>query len=239
MKRQLKIAHLYPAEMNIYGDRGNVITLTKRAQWRGIETEVIPVRVGEKMSLKDVDIIFSGGGQDKGQVAVGVDLATRSALLQQLAADGVAMLTICGTYQLFGRGFTTLEGQEIPGISLFKAYTQGSTKRMIGNIVTASPFGQLVGFENHSGQTFLEPEQAPLGQVAKGFGNNGDDGSEGAMMNNVFGTYLHGPILPKNPHLADTLLSRALARKYGDGELEPLDDDLERAASRVASSRPA
>jgi CobQ-like glutamine amidotransferase family enzyme len=151
---------------------------------------------------------------------------------------GVPMLTICGTYQLFGHGFTTLEGQEIPGISIFNARTMGSTKRMIGNIIVESDFGRLVGFENHSGQTLLEASQKTLGKVVQGFGNDGESEYEGAMVNNTFGTYLHGPMLPKNPTFTDHLILTALRNRYGVEELKPLQDDLENSAAKVAASRP-
>ncbi len=238
MIKELNIVHLYAAEMNIYGDLGNIITLTERLKWRGFGATVINVGVGDSYDLTRADIIFAGGGQDKGQVAVGRDLQKRASHLKEMAGAGVPMLTICGTYQLFGRAFTTTEGTEIPGIGIFKAYTAGSTKRMIGNIVIDSPFGELVGFENHSGQTFLDPGQAALGKISKGFGNNGEDRSEGAVFKNVYGTYLHGPILPKNPKLADHLLQVALKRKYQIDNLGALDDELAHKARKVAAGRP-
>jgi CobQ-like glutamine amidotransferase family enzyme len=235
---RLTIAHLYPREMNIYGDLGNVITLTKRLEWRGYEVRVRPVEIGEPFDFADADIVFGGGGQDSGQLIMGSDLIKRGEELRQLAGDGVPMLVICGTYQLFGHGFTTMEGQEIPGIDVFRASTVGSRVRMIGNIVVDSPYGRLVGFENHSGQTILESDQLPLGKVTKGFGNNPKSGREGAVSVNAMGTYMHGPILPKNPHLADHLISIALKRRYGVSELEPLNDYRELAAAAVAASRP-
>ena len=236
--KKLVIAHLYPREMNIYGDLGNVITLQKRLEWRGYDVKVRSVEVGEPFDFAAADIVFGGGGQDSGQLIMGDDLVKRGTDLRQMAADGVPMLVICGTYQLFGRGFTTMEGQEIPGIDVFRASTVGSRVRMIGNIVVDSPFGQLVGFENHSGQTILEPEQEPLGVVKKGFGNNPKSRREGALSGNAVGTYMHGPVLPKNPHLADHLILAALKRRWGVTELEPLDDRQELTAARVAAGRP-
>jgi CobQ-like glutamine amidotransferase family enzyme len=224
--------------MNIYGDLGNVITLCKRLEWRGYEVDVRSVEEGRKFDFGAVDLVFGGGGQDSGQLAVGADLARRGDELRQLAEDGVPMLVICGTYQLFGRGFTTMEGQEIAGIGIFRANTLGSNERMIGNVVVESDFGRLVGFENHSGQTILEPGQAPLGKVVKGFGNNSASGLEGAVSGNVVGTYLHGPVLPKNPALADHLILAALKRRYGVTALEPLEDALEKTAADVAATRP-
>jgi lipid II isoglutaminyl synthase (glutamine-hydrolysing) len=236
--KKVVIAHLYPREMNIYGDLGNIITLVKRLEWRGYEAEVRAVEVGEPFDFAGVDIVFGGGGQDSGQLVMGEDLLKRSEDLRQLAADGAPMLTICGTYQLFGRGFTTMEGQEIPGIDVFRASTVGGEVRMIGNIVVDSPYGRLVGFENHSGQTVLEPGQEALGKVKKGFGNNPDSHREGAITGGAIGTYMHGPVLPKNPKLADHLIETALKRRHGVEQLEPLQDELELFAAKVAMTRP-
>lgn len=237
---KLVIVHLYPVEMNIYGDYGNVLALQKRLEWRGLEAEVVNVGVGDDYDLIKADIIFAGGGQDRGQITVAEDLQKRAKQLRQAADDGVVMLTICGTYQLFGRGFRTLEGQDIPGIAIFKASTEGSTERMIGNLVVDSQWGKLVGFENHSGQTILESGQQPLGQVVKGYGNNSLDrySQEGAVYKNVIGTYLHGSLLPKNPALADHILLTSLQRKGFDGNLSRLDDSLELTAADSAARRP-
>ncbi len=234
----LTIVHLYADEMNIYGDRGNVLTLAKRLEWRGYGSKIVNVGVGQKYDMTDADIVFAGGGQDRGQLSVGADLLTRSVNVHQAAEAGVVMLTICGTYQLFGRGFDTMEGRKIPGIALFGAETVGSTTRMIGNVVIDSPWGQLVGFENHSGQTTLDAAQVPLGSVLKGFGNNESSRQEGAVVHNVYGTYLHGPMLPKNPKFTDHLLLTALQRKHNIKSLEPIDDHLEHAAATVAAKRP-
>lgn len=236
--RSIKILHLYPRELNIYGDRGNILTLVKRLQWRGYNAEVTSAGVGEKVDIAAADIIFGGGGQDRGQIAVGKDLQRHSKALYKVSQSGVPILTICGTYQLFGRGFTTLEGDEIKGISIFHARTIGSTQRMIGNVVVESEFGNLVGFENHSGRTLLEKSQQPLGRVIQGFGNDGRSGFEGSKINNTYGTYLHGPVLPKNPRFADHLIGEALKNKYGIETLEPLNDGLEQVAASDASKRP-
>ncbi len=235
---QLTITHLYPVEMSIYGDRGNVLTLCKRMEWRGITANVEEVGVGKSFDPRRTDILFAGGGQDRGQVAVGHDLQSRREALLEAADDGVVMLVVCGTYQLFGRRFQTLEGHDIPGIGLFKADTIGSTQRLIGNITIESPWGQMVGFENHSGQTTLDPGQFPMGKVVKGFGNNADDKIEGAIHHNVHGTYMHGPVLPRNPAFADHLIVTAMRRRYDVDLLEPLDDTLERAAARVVMAAP-
>lgn len=238
MSRKLVIAHLYPREMNIYGDLGNIVTLVKRLEWRGYEAEIRPVEVGEPFNFDEVDIVFGGGGQDRGQLIVGQDLQLRGEALHRLAADGMPMLVVCGLYQLFGRGFTTTGGQDIPGIDVFKATTHGGERRMIGNIIIESPFGRLVGFENHSGATILESGQGELGKVLKGYGNDTTSRREGAVTGNAIGTYLHGPILPKNPALADHLVLAALNRRYGGIEFITLDNSLEQAAARSAASRP-
>lgn len=197
-----------------------------------------PSRSVSPFDFASADIVFGGGGQDSGQLVMGGDLVKRGADLRQMAADGAPMLVVCGTYQLFGRGFTTMEGQEILGIDVFRASTIGSKSRMIGNIIVESPFGLLVGFENHSGQTILESDQQPLGRVKKGFGNNPTSRQEGALTANVIGTYMHGPILPKNPKLSDHLLAAALKRRHGVSELELLSDSIELAAAKVAATRP-
>ncbi len=238
MSTSLTITHLYPVEMNIYGDRGNVLSLCRRMEWRGITPTVVEVGVGEPFDPLSTDILFSGGGQDRGQMSVGHDLQSRGAGLLEAAEAGVVMLLVCGTYQLFGRHFLTLEGHEIPGIAVFKADTVGSTQRLIGNVTIDSPWGPMVGFENHSGQTTLDPGQSPLGQVVKGSGNNATDKLEGAIHHNVHGTYLHGPVLPRNPAFADHLILTAMRRRYETEKLDPLDDTLERAAAKVVMDAP-
>lgn len=235
----LVIAHLYPYEMNIYGDTGNVIALRRRLEWRGLEARVDPVPVGAGYDLAGADIVFGGGGQDRSQLEVADDLQRRRDAVHEAVAAGTVFLTICGTYQLFGRRFLTQDGQQIPGIGVFAMDTIGGSKRMIGNVVVTTPWGDLVGFENHSGRTLLDPGQASLGRVKKGYGNNETRREEGAVTANCFGTYLHGSLLPKNPAFADELLARALRRRHGAGfALEPLDDRLENLAARAAARRP-
>lgn len=237
MVKSLKIVHLYPVEMNIYGDNGNALALKRRIEWRGLDAEIVGVEVGEELP-SDVDMIVSGGGQDAGQARVEVDLQTKASQLRAMADDGVAMLLICGTYQLFGHRFVTSNSETIKGIGILDVETMAGQERLIGNITTKSQFGTLVGYENHSGLTYLGSSAKPLGEVMSGAGNNGVDKTEGATYQNVFGTYLHGPILPKNPEFADELIYRALDRKYGSVEdLEPLDDEIELIAKRVASQR--
>ena len=236
--KQVIIAHLYPREMSIYGDSGNIRALVQRLAWRGYEPIVKAVEIGKPFDFSEVDIVFGGGGQDRGQLLVGADLLERGEQLRAAAANGMPMLLVCGLYQLFGREFTTIEGAVIPGIQVFRTSTTGGTIRMIGNIIVESPYGRLVGFENHSGATMLDKGQEALGKVKKGYGNNPQSKQEGAVTNNAIGTYFHGPILPKNPALADHLILQACKRKYGVTELEPLDDALELAAAKIALSRP-
>jgi len=236
---ELVIAHMYPDELNIYGDTGNVIALRRRLEWRGMSARVDRVGIGDDYELSGADIVFGGGGQDRSQLDVAADLQRRSEEIHAAVGSGTVFLTICGTYQLFGRRFLTQEGIEIPGIGVFAAETLGGTKRMIGNVVVDSPWGRLVGFENHSGRTFLDEGQEPLGTVVKGYGNNDRTEEEGAAVRNAFGTYLHGSLLPKNPRLADELLRRALERRSGGRiRLQPLDDTVEERAAASAARRP-
>ena len=234
---KIKLAHLYPVAMNIYGDTGNVLALRKRMEWRGIEVDIIPVEVGAELP-DDVDMIISGGGQDRGASTVEDDLITRKAQLRRMHDEDVVMLLVCGTYQLFGHRFITHKNEEIAGIGVLDVETFAGDERLIGNIITESEFGPMVGYENHSGLTYLGKQARPIGRVVKGAGNNGNDTTEGAQSNNVFGTYLHGPVLPKNPQFADELILRALKRNYDITDLKPLDDGLEMAAHETASTRP-
>ncbi len=236
--RGLRIAHLYPGQMNIYGDRGNILSLRKRLEWRGIGAEVTEVGPGDEFDPADHDIVFGGGGQDVGQVVVAEDLVARGDDLRAAAEHGVVMLVICGTYQLFGHRFVTADDEPLPGIGIFDMETEGGDGRLIGNAIVETEIGPLVGFENHGGRTLLGSGQQPLGRVLQGHGNNGSSRDEGAISHNVFGTYLHGPLLPKNPHLTDELLRRALARRFGIEDLDPLDDTIEGAAAATASGRP-
>ena len=236
--KTLRIAHLYPRDLNVYGDLGNVITLAKRLEWRGFRAEVLPVEPGCGFDFSGIDLVFGGGGQNSSQMINVEDLLARGDELRKISADGVPMLLICGSYQLFGREFFDESGRRFPGLGIFRASTTAARQRMIGNIVVDSPYGQLVGFENHSGRTVLDPGQPALGTVLQGFGNNGATGDEGAVTGNTIGTYLHGPALPKNPVLADHLLLSALRRRYGIEELEPLDDELALRAATVAAARP-
>jgi hypothetical protein len=234
----ITVVHLYPREMNIYGDTGNVIALRRRLEWRGIPTRVEAVGISGEYDFTKADIVVAGGGEDLSQMRVADDLQSRAGEVRRAVEDGVVFLTVCGTYQLFGHRFVTADGEEIPGIGVFDAETIGGGTRMIGNIVVDSPVGAMVGFENHSGRTMLGSGQAAIGTVVRGFGNNDTTGEEGAVTVNAFGTYLHGSVLPKNPLFADDLIARALRRQGESGELEPLDDSVERAAAESAASRP-
>ena len=239
MTPTLTLLHLYPDEMSIYGDHGNVLALVRRAQWRGIDVSVREVGLGDRVDVTDADLIVGGGGQDRGQLTVADDLLRHGDALRRAADDGVVMLAVCGTFQLFGRGFVTANGDEMEGIGIFDAETVGSDERLTGGVVVDVPgLGTIVGYENHSGLTTLGPDQRPLGTVLVGAGNDGRSGVEGAVRDHVYGTYLHGPVLPRNPGFADALLQAALARRDGDTvTLEPLDDRLEHDAAAVARAR--
>lgn len=234
----MKLIHLYPREMNIYGDTGNMLVLRRRLQWRGLPVEIAAVSVGDPLPT-DADILLGGGGQDAAQGEIGADFASRGAQLRAMADDGVVILSICGTYQMLGHEFVTQEGRHIPGVGVLDIVTNGQAERLIGNNFVDTPdSGRLVGYENHSGLTVLGPDVRPLGTTQSGRGNNGHDRTEGAVRDNVVGTYLHGPVLAKSPRFADELLRRALARRGMDTDLEPLDDTLAEQAARVATGRP-
>jgi CobQ-like glutamine amidotransferase family enzyme len=239
MDADLRIAHLYAHFLNIYGDRGNIITLTQRARWRGINVSVDAIGLEQKFDPSTYDLFFIGGGQDKQQQVIGADLQRLSPVIHDAVNGGAVILSICGGYQLLGHYYKPHEGDELKGISLIDAWTVAGHRRMIGNVVVQRDGGAtLVGFENHSGRTFLGTGVKPLGKVTTGNGNNGDDGFEGAAQpvgnGFVYGTYLHGSLLPKNPSLADELIGRALARRHGMLTLQPLDDTLENTAHLTA-----
>lgn len=239
MTGAITLVHLYPRRMNIYGDTGNVLAVRRRLEWRGFEVRVVSVDEGDRFDLRSADIVVAGGGEDASQDAIAPDLLSRADDIHRAVAEGVVFLTVCGTYQLFGRRFVTVSGTELEGIGVFAAETIGGGTRMIGNVVVSSPWGDLVGFENHSGRTRLDPGQASLGTVTRGHGNNDTTSEEGAVVANCFGTYLHGSVLPKNPAFADALVRRALSRRSGgEVDLPPLDDAVERRAASVAATRP-
>ncbi len=236
-KGTLRVLHLYPREMNIYGDWGNVLTIIRRAEWHGYTAELVQHHPGKPFP-SDIDIVIGGGGQDSGQGVVKDDLLTIGSKLHKLADDDVPMLMICGLYQLFGRFFKTASGDEIPGIGIFKTETHAGPTRLIGNVVTKTPFGELVGYENHSGLTMLDDGQPALGSIVKGAGNNGQDRTEGAIYRCVFGSYLHGSLLPKNPAFADALIEAAAHRKFGSFEPAIIDDRFADLARGIAKKRP-
>ena len=236
--RRLRIAHLFPELLNLYGDGGNIIVLEKRCQWRGIDVEVVPVRFGERPSFSDVDIAFIGGGSDREQKIVCDQLQAVGDELRFYVADGGVLLAVCGGYQLLGHSYV-MGDEEVRGLSLVDLYTDRGAPRLIGNIMVESEIcaDPIVGYENHGGRTHLGPGVKPLGRVLAGHGNDGVTGEEGCLWQNVVGTYVHGPLLPKNPGVADWLLARALERAGEGAELEPLDDAAEHAANAVMCER--
>ena len=233
--RRFTVGWLYPDLMNIYGDRGNILTLLKRAEWRDYDARVVELGRGITSRMDEVDVFFFGGGQDREQALVYQDLVeSKQAPLSRAAASGAGILAVCGGYQLLGHYYQTAEGERFPGIGLIDVRTEAGRRRFIGDVVVDAALvdiepATLVGFENHSGRTFLGPQAKPLGRVRLGFGNNGEDHTEGCLQGGVIGTYLHGSLLPKNPQLADYLIRSALRRR-GGGELAPLDDSAELAA---------
>ena len=229
---ELKICHMYPDVLNLYGDRGNVMCMTRRLQWRGIDASVTRLPIGSSPSLAGFDLVFIGGGQDFEQQVLLADLHRgKDREIRAAIEDGIPFLTICGGYQMLGSYYETYDGQRCDFIGAVDFYTVGAVQRMIGNYSfrceDSAGGSVVVGFENHSGKTWLGSGVEPLGKVLSGFGNNGEDGTEGAHYKNVFGTYSHGPLLPKNPAFCDHLLLTALERKYGKAELAPLDDSAE------------
>ena len=239
---KLKICHLYPDVLNLYGDGGNIRCLTQRLRWRGMEAELVKMPIGSRDSLADADLVFIGGGQDFEQQVLLQDLHRgRDRELRAAIEDGVTVLAICGGYQMLGAYYETYDGQRCDFVGALDLWTVGAKKRMIGNYLfrCGDALGGMtvVGFENHSGRTRLGSGVQPLGTVLAGFGNNGEDGTEGAHYKNVFGTYSHGPMLPKNPDFADLLLRTALERRCGKAELAPLDDALERLAHDEMAAR--
>src|SRR5688572_4484074 len=239
MSYRLRLAHLYPDVMNIYGDRGNVIALRYRCERRGIELLVDEINVGDAFEPAEYDLVLMGGGQDREQRRIADDLVAKGPALRDAIYDGLPALAVCGGFQLFGHRYVDHEGGIIPGIGVFDLETRHPgprADRCIGDVVMASDIADLVGFENHGGRTYLASGQAPLGRVKRGFGNNAEDGTEGARTKNAFGTYLHGSLLPKNPALADELIRLALKWRYGaDVELAPLGDEAEHAAHEAAT----
>ena len=238
---RLTLVHLYPELMNVYGDRGNIIALRRRCAWRGIELAVQPVSLDDRLNGRACDLIFFGGGQDREQAVVSPDFVERKGdRIREAVEDGAVLLSVCGGYQVLGHTYTTFDGRELAGVGIFDVRSVPGDRRAIGNVVVETDLDgarrTLVGFENHSGRTYLGPGCRPLGRVLSGGGNNGEDGTEGAVYKNAYGCYLHGSLLPKNPALTDWLVTAGLSRR-GPVALPPLEDDFERIAHASAVRR--
>jgi lipid II isoglutaminyl synthase (glutamine-hydrolysing) len=246
---KITICHLYPDLLDLYGDRGNILALAARCRWRGIEPVIQQISLGEDLDFSEIDILFLGGGSDREQGILVQDLMRREGQLQKAIENGLVVLAICGGYQMLGSYYQMANGEKISGLGILDIWTIAGAKRLIGNVVVelygsalstekdgsamegVEPIlGTMVGFENHSGKTYLGKGVRPLGKVLVGHGNNDQDRVEGVRYRNVFGTYLHGPLLPKNPHLADLLLELALIRRGYGNHLAELDDRIERLA---------
>ncbi len=256
---KLIIYHLYPDLLDLYGDRGNVLALAARCRWRGIDVDIRKVSLGDPIDFAEANIIVLGGGSDREQSILVDDLSSRGTELKDAIEDGLVLLTICGGYQLLGQYYQTGEGKKIPGLGILDLYTVAGNKRLIGNVIidiesglkkniswnyssnvdedSSQRLNTLVGFENHSGKTYLGSKLKPLGKVLRGYGNNGEDNREGVRYKNVFGTYLHGPLLPKNPHMADLLIELALERSGNVSKLLPLGDNIEVVAHKAIIER--
>jgi len=241
--RTVRLCHLYPGEMNIYADRGNIAVLRRRLEWRGLALHVTAIGLGDAIIPGEHDLYYLGGGQDRDQAVVADDLRrSKGPAIVSAVEDGAALLAVCGGYQLAGRGYVGVDGSVMPGIGLLDAETVAGPTRLIGDVlINATLDGatqEVAGFENHAGRTLLGSGATPFGTVVAGFGNDGESGTEGVVRMRAIGTYLHGPLLPRNPWVGDTVLRWALAhRTGGDVVLEPLDDSLEDAARAVAVAR--
>lgn len=239
MNMKIKIMHLYPDLLNLYGDRGNIECLKRRLKWRGIDAEIVSCTCdNDCFDLSDVDIVFLGGGSDREQKIVCSRLLSHKKDISDFVEDGGSLVAVCGGYQLLGK-YYKLEDETIKGLEILDIYTEQGKKRLIGNIVLDSEYtsSPIVGFENHGGRTYIG-SHTPLGKVMYGFGNDEKSGAEGVVYKNVVATYLHGPLLPKNPELCDYILTNALKRKYTDfGELSPIDDSLEKKANEYIVNR--
>ena len=241
---KIRVGHLYPDYLNIYADRGNIAVLARRAAWRGYELEVEAVGMGGPVRVGAHDLLYVGGGQDREQALVAQDIAGKGEALREAVADGAAILAVCGGYQLLGRFYRERSGAELPGAGVLPLHTVAGERRMIGDVLLECELEPrlrrtMAGFENHAGRTVLDEGAEALGRVVAGFGNDGSSGFEGCRMGRVVGTYLHGPLLPRNPWFADWLLAQAIAHRTG-GEapvFKPLGDELEAEAHSVAAAR--
>ena len=236
---KIRVGHLYPDYLNIYADRGNIAVLDARARSRGHELDVRAIGMHDPVPAGEIDLFYVGGGQDREQALVAHDLAKKADALREAVEGDAAFLAVCGGYQLLGRSYRDVAGEELPGIGLLPLHTVAGGRRMIGDVLLECAWAgrTLAGFENHAGRTHLDQGAEPLGRVVHGFGNDGGSGFEGCRYRKVYGTYLHGPLLPRNPWFADRVLADALAHAGGPGELEALDDALERDAHDVAAQR--
>jgi lipid II isoglutaminyl synthase (glutamine-hydrolysing) len=241
----IRVGHLYPDYLNIYADRGNIAVLARRAAWRGHDVDVTAIAMDDPIVPGDHDLYYVGGGQDREQLLVAGNLAAKAEPLKDaVLGGGAALLAVCGGYQLLGRGYRGFHGEDMPGVGLLPLETLAGERRMIGDVLLETELepGEprtIAGFENHAGRTYLDLDAEPLGRVVSGFGNDGESGYEGCRLGRAVGTYLHGPLLPRNPWLADWLLAQALAHRSG-GEaprLEPLADELESRAHAVSAER--
>lgn len=231
----LNIGHLYPTLMSVAADRGNLFSIERRCKWRGIAVNVEQIFVKQTPDFSKYDLILFHGGADREMELASRDIQGKAASLREASEAGVVMLSVCAGYQLLGHYYKPFQGPELKGVGVLDLYTEGGQTRFMTHMALECDFPEtgkqaLVGYENHSGRTYLGEKAQPLGKVLAGWGNNGKDNFEGAIYKNVFGTYLHGPLLPKNPWLTDLLIKRALERRYGPIELQPLDDATELAA---------
>jgi lipid II isoglutaminyl synthase (glutamine-hydrolysing) len=242
---RIRVGHLYPDYLNIYADRGNIAVFSRRAAWRGHQLDVDAIGMDDPIVPGAHDLYYIGGGQDREQLLVAENLAAKAApLLDAVVDGGAALLAVCGGYQLLGRGYRGFHGEDMPGVGLLPLETFAGERRMIGDVLLECELEPgmhrtLAGFENHAGRTRLDPGAEPLGRVVAGFGNDGESGYEGCRLGRAVGTYLHGPLLPRNPWLADWLLEMALAHRDGGEprELAPLEDELEGRAQEVSAQR--
>jgi CobQ-like glutamine amidotransferase family enzyme len=238
---RIRVGHLYPDYLNIYADRGNIAVFARRAALRGHELHVTAIGMDDPIVPGEHDLYYIGGGQDREQILVAENLAAKAGpLIEAVTEGGAALLAVCGGYQLLGRGYRGFHGEHMPGVGLLPLETVAGETRMIGDVLLESTeLGTIAGFENHAGRTRLDPGAEPLGRVVFGYGNDGESGYEGCRLGRAIGTYLHGPLLPRNPRLADWLLSQALAHASGGAapELDPLDDRLEAEAHEISAAR--
>ena len=234
---ELKIAHLYPELLNLYGDKGNIVSLTKRAQWRNIKVSVTEYTIKDEIDFNNTDILFIGGGSDKEQLVVSKQLSKVKIKVADYVENNGVVVAICGGFQLMGK-YYKIKNETVEGLGILDMYTEYSESRLTSDVIVETDFLDcpVVGFENHAGRTYIN-NHTPLGKVVYGSGNNENDGVEGVIYKNLLGTYLHGPLLPKNPQLCDYIIKKALQNKYGDVELQDLDDSIEISANNYIVNR--